>query len=212
MGLEQEDWNPATSHMTNPDGLPEKAVTVFNDLSRIRWKPLRATSNPFLATIDDTVSLFTNSDFDPTNAANLRCDHEYTVDPTGCITTTLPEGLLLVAYLRYPQDTSGVALIPDNIHVKNAIMYYVLWMYSMKKHLLTGEQKDERQIDRYLSMFQTAKIKVAGMFHIDVDTMENIKAHRDHLVPRSERYSGFFSQLNQRENENPNMSSNRYYW
>lgn len=197
--------------MTNPDGLPEKAVHVFADLSRIRWKPLRASSNPFLRTINSPTSLFTDSDFDPANSPNLRCDHEYSVDHTGCITTTLPEGLLLVAYERFPQGQDGIAVIPDDADVKDAIMYYVLYMHYLRLSIISDEQRHEQKAERFLDKFQTLKIKVSGK-NFDIDTMENIKAHRDHLVPRTERYNSFFSQLNQREVENPNMSSNRYYW
>lgn len=212
MGLEQEEWNPVTSHMTNPDGLPEKAVLTSNSAQRLKWKPLRATSNPFLISLTNDTSLFTDTAFDPANVASLDCDHEYSVDPTGCITTTLPEGLLLVAYLRYPQDADGNALIPNDEDVKDAILHFVLYRHYFRQYILTREVQDRQAREDHLDMYQTLKIKVAGKLGFDIDTMENIKAHRDHLVPKSERYSGFFSQLNRRENENPNMSSYRYYW
>lgn len=211
MGLEQEDWNPATSHMTNPDGLPEKAVNIAASLRQLRWRPLRASSNPFLTTINQDVDLFEDTYFDPEYASSLDCDHEYSVDPSGCITTTLPEGLLLVAYLRLPQDSSGDLLIPDDEDVKDALMHFVMYRYYMRKYIISREIQDRQAREDHLDMFQVLKIKVAGKF-IDIDTMENIKAHRDHLVPRSERYNGFFAQLNRRETENPNMSSYRYYW
>lgn len=175
---------------------------------------MRASSNPFLISIDQDTSLFTNTSFDPSTqiSSHVQCDHEYSVDPSGCITTTLPEGMLLVAYLRLPTASTGEQLIPDNIHVKNAIMYYALYMHYLRKSIITGELKDEKQSEKFLDKFQVLKIKVAGLLGFDIDTMENIKAQRDHLVPRSERYDGFFSQLNRRETENPNMSSYRYYW
>lgn len=83
------------------------------------WEPLRLTTNPYHNSIC--------SDLTITRCDN--CANEFSIDPSGVITTTLDEGTLLVAYLGYPVDSDGYALIPDDENVKEAIQHFVLYKY-----------------------------------------------------------------------------------
>lgn len=149
-------------------------------------------------------SIHTNVSIFPAQAFQdpcYDCKHEYVVDPGGCITTTLPKGYLLVSYLRNPTDSTGHLLIPDNEDLKEAIFHYVLYRYFLTR-AIRKEQGSAQERDYHRMMFGMLKQKAAGALNSpSIDELENIKDHRDHLVPRGNRYNGMFSKLNQKETE-----------
>jgi len=82
-----------------------------------------------------------------TSSVLVRCDqcqHEYTISPSGVITTTLLEGIMLLSYLAYPKDEEGYALIPDDENVKEAIFHYVLYRYWLQKDMMKEEGAEKR--------------------------------------------------------------------
>ena len=127
------------------------------------------------------------------------CSHEYTVNPDMSLTTTLKDGVLYVAYLRFPKNDSGDVLIPDNEELKEAIMHYCMWRYYIKKSLI-GEDKSQQERDYHKQQFGLMKAKAqATLDSPDIAQMENLKAIRDRLNPRDNMYDNFFSKLNSRE-------------
>lgn len=205
MNITSDSWNPTSLHMSNTTGLPSKAVNALFAYSKTYWKPLRLSSNPFVKTIHSDISLFTEGTWD---YLCPQCAHEYTVDPDLCLTTTLKDGYLLVSYLRMPTCVDGSIMIPDDEDVKEAIFHYVLYRYFLKRSFLK-EEGAEQQRDWHLLRFETLKIKASGKAHQpSIDQLENIKAERDHLVPKGNRYSGMFSQLGQYEVDSPFYNKN----
>jgi len=196
-----------TSHIANPEGLAGRVVQASEANRRTQWLPLRRTSNPFMETVHTNVSIFPPKAF---QSSCPHCNHEYNIGPSGCITTTLPKGYLLVSYLRNPTDMTGSLLIPDNEDLKEAILHFVLHRYWMKR-AIRKEQGASQERDYHRMMFATLKTKAAGALNSpDIDALENIKNHRDHLVPRVHRYDDMFSTLSKKEQE-PNYYTNPRY-
>lgn len=81
--------------------------------------PMRASLNSFMLSIcphPDLVSC-------------PACTYEYTISPSGVITTNFAEGSILLSYMAHPVDEEGDLLIPDDEVVKEAIVQYVLYQY-----------------------------------------------------------------------------------
>lgn len=185
-------------HMANPTALAQKAANATLDYMRTNWTPMRLASNPFTKSIHTNISIFPQHAF---TRSCPECKHEYTVDPDGCITTTLPNGYILLSYLRNPKGNDGHALIPDNEDLKEALVHYALFRYFMVR-AIRKEQGAHQERDYHRAMFSTLKTKAAGALNSpSLDQLENIKNQQDHLVPRSNRWDGMFSKLNQPEIE-----------
>lgn len=146
--------------------------------------------------LQTNVSMFADVNWDA-----VSCDHEYSIDHNMCLTTTLPEGVILVAYLRMPICATGEAMIPDDEDLKEALFHYVLYRLYLKRAIM-NEEGAARERDYHFSRFEALKIRVSGKLNYPgIDELENIKSHRDHLVPRVQRYDAFFSSLNRPETE-----------
>ncbi len=83
------------------------------------WRAMRLTTNPYHGSIclDEQIIQCTD------------CSHTFSVSSNLVLTSTLQEGLILVAYMGYPVDEDGSALIPDDEELKEAILYYLLYRY-----------------------------------------------------------------------------------
>jgi len=76
---------------------------------------------------------------DPNHVVTINPDQYagdyYLVNPN-YIQTSFATGEILVQYYRYPLDTSGLPLIPDNIYVKKACSWYVAMMMAQGGNLI----------------------------------------------------------------------------
>lgn len=200
MNLADVKWSPAINHMEDPEALPTKAyMAAVSNHIKTNWKPMRLSSNVFAKSIHCDPNMFPNLYLD-LNCP--ECSHEYTVDPSGVITTTLQSGFLMISYLRFPKTEDGDTLIPDNEELKEAIMHYCLWRYWLKKGLI-GEAQAFKERDYHKSQFAIMKAKAQATLNSpDISTMENIKNQVQRLVPRSNQFDNFFSKLNNREKLN----------
>jgi hypothetical protein len=72
------------------------------------------------------------------------CKYEYSISPSGVITTNFKDGEILISYLRLPQDDEGFLLIPDDETLKEALTHYVLYMYWLTKDLMKEEGASQR--------------------------------------------------------------------
>lgn len=100
------------------------------------WGPLRLTTNPYHNSICNTSSLFNCN----------QCANEFSISPSGVITTTGKEGSLLISYLGYPIDEDGFALIPDDETAKEAIFHYVLYRYWLQKDMMKEDGAQKRMM------------------------------------------------------------------
>lgn len=99
--------------------LPENSTLELDNISTLKWKPMRLTTNPYHSSIC----------LDTTLLACEICRHEFSVSSSLVLTSTLSEGALMVAYLGLPTDEDGCLLIPDNEEVKEALLHYALYRH-----------------------------------------------------------------------------------
>lgn len=188
-------------HMEFPENLPTRAAEALFGYTRVNWKPMRLTMNPFTVGIHCAPSLLninTSGNWNMYDYSCPQCSHEYVVSPSGAITTTLKEGWLAIAYLRYPKTDSGDTLIPDNESLKDGIFHFVMYRHLLKRYT-SGDNTVEGQMMFHLQQFQTLATKARGEVNEpDVATLEAIKSYRDRLVPKENMYEGMFSQLGNR--------------
>ena len=174
--------------------LPNEGLSssLYAAVPRINWAPMRLTSNPYFGSIclDETII----------NCKN--CVHEFSVDESLIITTTLKDGKIMAAYLAYPTNEAGDALMPDSEELKDAILHYVLYRYWMMKFQMKEDGADKR-MDYHLTMWSTLSAKADGSLNMpDISTLENIKQFRSRLVPRENVFGDMFLNLNHTENVN----------
>lgn len=193
MGLDQEHL---VQYFQNADTFVLRSL--YSTLSsNTGWKPMKLSSNNYHVSILNDTSIYLNKDFLPNLYRCDHCTHEYSIDSNGCITTTLKNGFIYLAYKIYTKDANGNTLIPDNEDVKDALRHYVLYRYWSKKPL-TNESKYEREFN--LAQFEVLKAKAAAdLNHPDEDGMENLKNQLQRLVPRSNMRDSFFSKLSNKE-------------
>lgn len=129
------------------------------------------------------------------------CNQEFSVSPSMVLTSTLKEGTISVAYLKFPTDEDGYALIPDDETVKEAIKHFCLYQYWMSKYTMKEDGADNRMQFHY-SMWSTLSKKALTLNSPDTNTMENIKNNFNRLVPRSNQADSFFLNLGNKENVN----------
>lgn len=154
---------------------------------------MKMSTNSFIKAIPEIDSL------EFTNLTCQTCQHEMHIDPNGCITTTLPNGYILVSYLSYPIDLDGNSLIPDNEDLKEALMHYVYYRLYLAKSFM-HEQNSIQEREYHLQRFQLLGTKAVGDLNMpSTSVMENIKNNRNRIVPRTEQFNSFFSKLNNSE-------------
>lgn len=101
--------------------LPEDSnLFLYHSLLKsLVWVPLKLTTNPY----HNSICL------DETLMQCPGCQYEFSVSPSMVLTSNLKDGLLLVAYLRYPLDKDGSALIPDDETLKESILHYAMYRF-----------------------------------------------------------------------------------
>ena len=199
MNLDSVEWNPAINHMEDPTGLPTRALEAISGES-INWRVMHSSTNSFLPAINCTPAFFPDM---PTPSTiypyDYNCPYEYSVSFDGILTTTLSEGVIAVAYLRYPVEDSGDVLIPDNETLKEALVNYCLWMYFMKRDII-GEPNADKKAIQYKQMFGHMATKAsAELEEPTLGILENIKNMTQRLVPRANQFNSMFSKLSNQE-------------
>lgn len=195
MNFDSPQWNPAIVHMDNPDGLAEAAASIYS--AKFRWLPMKASTNVFLTALTCTPSLFPHL----ANSINrvADCEHEYTINADGIITTTLNNGIIAVSYLRLPVEDNDTTLVPDNETLKEAILNYCLSQYYLKRDIL-GETNADKKMMYHKQMFGHMAAKASAELNTpDIPQMENLKNMLQRLVPRSNQHRSMFSKLNNAE-------------
>lgn len=158
-------------------------------LNRSKWTAMRLSSNPYHDSILCDYSIKALTD----------CEHEFTVSTSLTLTSTLDYGTLLVAYKRFPVDEEGLILIPDEEDYKEAILHYVLYRYWLSKYQMKEEGAEQR-MKEHRAMWNTLSVKALNINLPDVNTLENIKANQNRLVPRTNKFQQLFTTLGNREN------------
>ncbi len=156
------------------------------------WAPMRLTANPYFGAFClDTSIMNCNT-----------CVHDFSIDENLIITSSLCSGTIMVAYLAYPTNDAGDALMPDNEELKDAILHYILYRYWMTKYSMKEDGADQR-MNFHLSMWSNLAAKAAGSLNMpDVNTLENIKNQRNRLIPMDNRFNQMFQNSNNITNGN----------
>jgi len=150
---------------------------------------MRASTNPFMT------SICSNNILSPCP----KCQYEFTVSPSGVLTTNLHTGKLTIAYLAYPVDEDGQLLIPNDETIKEALTHYVLYKYWLTKDMMKEEGASQR-MSFHLNMWSTLSKKALNANLPDVSVLENIKNNHNSLVPNSRKFDQLFTTLGQGEN------------
>jgi len=126
------------------------------------------------------------------------------------------EGFIALAYIRQRIDvTTGYPMIPDDESAKAAITYYLGWKMKENEawnHREGASQLADRAEMRWLKYIKQFKNKAKMPWGID--EYQNLADQGNYLIPRRNRYYGFFGNLGTSENrvfndpQNKNKHSN----
>ena len=123
-------------------------------------------------------------------------EHSFTIEPNGCITTSLQNGYICISYLRYPVNEEGDFLIPNNPDVIEAIKSYCL-MRIFEKRFNMKEEGVGLILQYWSTKWNHLYPKSVGSLMMpSLDEYENIKNMTNRLVPVDRRYYSFFQNLN----------------
>jgi len=145
----------------------------------------------------------------PNNLANnLTSKLTYNVNDN-YIFTNFDKGFIALSYKGIVVDENGFPKIPDDVKVKNAVKYHLLWKLAFIKMLsgkISGQayQIIERDRDWYIGGAQTRSVMPNN------DQLESIKNNWIRLIPKINHHSDGFNSLNiqeQREVKN-NIDNN----
>lgn len=172
-----------------PTDLKYLLQIAFKPISNIEnykpiLQPLKLATTPFAS----SVCLY------GCNADCTDCSHQYSLSPSGVITTTIADADIIIAYLAYPVDEEGFTLIPDDESVKEALFHYVLYRYWLQKDLMKEEGASSR-MQFHLSMWNTLSKKALSLNLPSLGQMENLKNIHNRMVPVPDQFASLFTNL-----------------
>lgn len=172
--------------------------------SRLRQRdfvPVRLANHSFFG---DLVCRESNQDI------YNSCRDEYTI-AGNYLKFSFKEGYIAIAYVRQPIDIeTGYPMIPEDSSAMSAINYYISWKMKERECFMNREgacqlaQKAEESWKRYLRQTVNAAMMPQG-----VDDYQDLMEQSNYLIPRRDRYYGFFGKLNTKESRRFNDSNNR---
>lgn len=122
------------------------------------------------------------------------------------------DGYVAVAYLRQRVDpATGYPMIPDDEYARNAITYFLAWKMKQREAYMhrAGARElaldAERQWNSYIKKFKNKAKMPSGL-----DQYQNLAEQSRYLIPRHNRYYGFFGKLGKLENRPFNHPEGRY--
>src|SRR5690606_29538547 len=157
-----------------------------------RYTPIRLSNHSFFNTIvcqENTEGLYDN------------CVDEYTIVQDK-IRTSFRTGSIAIAYTRYPTDAqTGYPMVPDDYSFITAITMYITMKVMFKNWYMGREgfqekaMKSEEQWQWYCKQSSNK-----SMIPYGEDGYQNILEQKNYLIPRLNRYYGFFGKLSTGEN------------
>jgi hypothetical protein len=141
---------------------------------------------------------------DPNDAdiyRNKKNYPEYTIIENSLLRFSFKEGYVAVAYIGQKVDNfTGYPMIPDDEYARNAITYYLAWKikqreaYMHKEGALALAREAQAQWNDYILKFKNKAKMPTG-----VDQYQNLAQQSRYLIPRHNRYYGFFGNLSKME-------------
>lgn len=157
------------------------------------WTPITLSNHSFFNTLvcqtDDTKDLF------------MGHDDGYTIVEDQ-LRFSFKEGFIALAYLRQRIDCeTGYPMIPDNEYAKAAITYYMVWKIKQREAYMHREgsaglsKEAQSEWEKYIKKFKNNSKMPYG-----ADQHQNLAEQSKYLIPRQNRYYGFFGKLGTPEN------------
>ena len=152
------------------------------------------------------------------NMENLYCQgcddyDEYTIVQDQ-LRFNFESGFIAIAYIRQMIDKdTGYPMIPDDESAKAAITYYLGWKvkeqegWNHREGAMQLAQVAEQRWLKYIKQFKNKAKMPTG-----VDQYQNLMEQSKYLIPRQNRYYGFFGKLGRPEDRpfNDPNKTNRY--
>jgi hypothetical protein len=164
-----------------------------SNLYQQEYTPVRLANHTFFNTVvcDEDPKIY---------CSGCGVSDEYTL--TGDkIRTSFKEGSIALAYYRQKIDTeTGYPMIPDEVSVISAITYYITWKYMARMWYMGREgYSDKMQVAEQQWQWYCKQAGNKQMMIYGVDQHENFKDNRFQLLPRHNKYYGFFGKLGRAE-------------
>ncbi len=189
--LEDNDLQSLVLYTGNESAINKKFIEFQNNsYFNVNWKPMRAATSPFSRSVLCKNALQTH----------VQCEHTYSLDKTGTITTTLPKGYLAIAYLSYPKDNDGNFLIPNEQVIMKALKNYCL-MKIWERQMNYGVDNAERLFHTYLGLWEVSAANARGkQMLLGPDQLENLKQQQLRIGQHTNSYYTAFGNLAHGEN------------
>lgn len=182
---------------------PWKSSAIYKNC----FTPVRLTNHTFFDTL-----VCKEKDFE--HIYHHGITDEYNIYGGNTLRFSFPRGQIALAYTRTPLDKeTGLPLIPDNISYISAIVYYNTWKI-MESQFYAGRQgaenrmkEAENQWVHYCDQAGNKSLMLEGE-----DEYQNFLDGRNYLLPRMNRYGGFFGKLGtpeHRKYNNPDFRNAR---
>jgi len=161
-----------------------------SNLYQQEYTPVRLANHTFFNTIV--------CDEDPKIYHNTLDEYTLMGDK---IRTSFKEGSIALAYYRQKVDTeTGYPMIPDEVSVISAITYYITWKYMARMWYMGREgYSDKMQVAEQQWQWYCKQAGNKQMMLFGIDQHENFKDNRFQLIPRRNKYYGFFGKLGRAE-------------
>lgn len=178
---------------------PWKSSSIYKNC----FTPIRLTNHTFFNTLvckeDDYENIYQSA------------RDEYNIYGGDTLRFSFCDGQIALAYTRVALDKdTGYPLIPDNISYITAIVYYNVWKL-MEREYYTGREgaegrmkNAERQWIWYCNQAGNKALMLEGE-----DEHQNFLDQRSYLLPRQNRYHGFFGKLGTPEDRKYNNPDRR---
>jgi hypothetical protein len=170
-----------------------------------QWQQSGLYNNRFTPVRLATSSLFTALVCHPDNSMfTNQWRDEYTIIDNGAgLRFNFQTGMIALSYLKQRVDEeTGYPLVPDDEAITEAIGSYIM------KKMMTRDFYGRREGSQNLMMkaesdwqwhCRRAKTKIMMP---NIDELQNLLDQRNYLIPRTNRYHGFFGKLNIEERSN----------
>jgi hypothetical protein len=156
-------------------------------IKRYQFTPVRLANHSFFNSL-----VCKESDFD---GIYRTCNDEYTIIEN-LFRFSFETGQVMISYLKQKLDENGYPMIPDTIANTTAIEKYIL-MKLMEQDFYDGREGSEKRYAKAESDWQwyCRQAKNEDIMPQTVDEMQNILDWKNHLIPKTKRYYGFFGAL-----------------
>ena len=139
--------------------------------------------------------------------------NEYTIVNGDTVRFSFEKGQIALSYVRQMLDEDGYPMIPDHYAYTTAITKYII-MKLMEREFYAGRegsvgrmQKAEQDWHWYCKQARNRAMMPKG-----VDAWQNIMEQRQYMLPRVNRYYGFFGKMSRPESRKFNDPDFRNYF